>query len=115
MPRPTHFRRTTAAMADKSTVAQKRSEALRNRQEDWSPPFPGVGRITFCEARTMTQSPCERFVDSQDVLPAPDGQYREADDWKTTWRRLQSSGVHIDTSHFVVGRKIGNRWIGVVR
>jgi len=40
---------------------------------------------------------------------------RRIEDWKTRWRRISSSGMNINRDHFVIGREIGDRWIGIVR
>jgi hypothetical protein len=54
-----------------------------------------------------------RFDDSPVVPPPLNGQRIES--WKDRWRRLTSAGVTIDRDHYMIGREIDGRWIGIVK
>ena len=61
----------------------------------------------------MTQTSGSQFVNSPVVFPQAAGPPQEH--WKTRWRRLRNAGVNINKDHFVIGREVDGRWIGIVK
>jgi len=59
----------------------------------------------------MTNNLHAKFDNIPVILPPLSDQRRKY--WRDHWRRI-GSPVLVDRDHYVIGREIGDRWIGVV-